>query len=82
MLQATQILCSIAIVNQNPANRLRVLRAERLWNQMEVASKLGVGLNRYWKIENGHTTPEPAERAKLARVFKVKVADVFPEVAA
>ena len=49
---------------------------------MEVASKLGVGLNRYWKIENGHTTPEPAERAKLARVFKVKVADVFPEVAA
>lgn len=63
-------------------NRLRVLRAERRWNQMQVAAKLGVGLNRYWKIENGHTDPEPAEQVKLARIFSASVEDVFPQRAA
>lgn len=69
-------------MNRKAANRLRVLRAERLWNQREVAYKLGVGLDRYWKIENGHTTPEPKEREKLARVFGVAETEVFPNEAA
>lgn len=61
---------------------MRVLRAERRWPQMKVATKTGMGLNRYWKIENGHTVPEPKEREKIARVFGVPVEQAFPEVAA
>lgn len=49
---------------------------------MKVATKTGMGLNRYWKIENGHTVPEPKEREKIARVFGVPVEQAFPEVAA
>lgn len=63
-------------------NRLRVLRAEKRWNQREVAQRLGCGLDRYWKIENGHTEPEPKERVKLARIFGVTVEQAFPSQAA
>ena len=49
---------------------------------MEVADRIGVGLYRYWQIENGRTEPRPAERKKLAKVFGVTEADVFPTVAA
>lgn len=59
-------------------NRLRVLRAERDWNQREVAKRLGCGLDRYWKIENGHTEPDDDEIKKLARIFRVPTTDVFP----
>jgi putative transcriptional regulator len=61
-------------------NRLRVLRAERKWNQREVAQRLGCGLDRYWKIENEHTEPEEGEIKKLARIFRVAVNEVFPSV--
>lgn len=63
-------------------NRLRVLRAEKRWNQREVAKRLGVGLDRYWKIENGHTDPDPKEQVKLARIFGVRVEEAFPQQAA
>lgn len=65
-------------MNRKTSNRLRVLRAERRWPQMEVADRLEMGLNRYWKIENGRTVPEPAERKKLARVFGVPESEIFP----
>lgn len=64
------------------SNRLRVLRAERRWPQMKVASKIRMGLNRYWKIENGHTVPEPDEREKIAKAFGVPVEQAFPQEAA
>ena len=49
---------------------------------MEAAERAGMGLNRYWKIENGRTAPEPSERRKLAKVFGVQEADAFPLEAA
>jgi transcriptional regulator with XRE-family HTH domain len=66
----------------NPGNRLRVLRAQYDLSQMEVAAHLGVGHNRYWRIENGFQDPTPAEQVKLARLLKTTVSDIFPKVAA
>lgn len=45
---------------------------------MEVAERLGIGVNRYWKIENGHTVPEESERRKLTRIFGVSESEIFP----
>lgn len=65
------------------SNRLRVLRAERRWTQYDVAEKLGQGSKyRYWQIENDQVEATPQERKKLARVFGVDEADIFPQVAA
>lgn len=60
------------------ANRLRVLRAERRWNQRKTAQKARIGFDRYWRIENGHTEPTGDEIASLANLFKVTPSEVFP----
>ncbi len=59
-------------------NRLRVLRAERRLSQMDAADKARMGVNRYWRIENGYADATADERAALARVFGVLESDVFP----
>ena len=66
----------------NPANRLRVLRAEFDLSQMEVAAYLGCGHNRFWRIENGFQEPSDEERKKLAKLFKRPISDVFPSTVA
>lgn len=67
--------------------RLRVLRAERGLSQMHTAAHAKVdgkpmGLNRYWRIENGYSEPTPEEQAAIAAVFKVPTRDAFPEAVA
>jgi transcriptional regulator with XRE-family HTH domain len=59
-----------------------VLRAERRLVQYDIAEKLGIGINRYWQIENERTTATPEERKKLARIFGVPESAIFPQVAA
>lgn len=63
-------------------HRLRVLRAEHDLSQMEVAAHLGCGHHRYWRIENGFQEPTPIEQAKLARLLRTTVEDIFPKAAA
>lgn len=58
-------------------NRLRVLRAEKGWSQLDTAIKAGIKEYRYWRIENGYEIPTSTERATLARMFKVNDSDVF-----
>jgi DNA-binding XRE family transcriptional regulator len=60
------------------ANRLRVLRAEKRINQHDTAKAAAISPFCYWQIENGRKTATPDERKALAKVFGVKVADVFP----
>lgn len=62
-----------------PANRLRVLRAEFKLSQYEVAHKLGVGHNRYWRIENGYYEPTEAELTILCQLFNTKASKIFPK---
>jgi len=62
-----------------PNIRLRVLRAERGLSQRDTAIKARLALDRYWRIENGYAEAATEERERLARVFKVPVANVFPD---
>lgn len=63
-------------------NQLPVLRAERGASQMDVAKAVGMGHNRYWRIENGHTDPTDLERRTLAKTFGVSVSAIWPAAAA
>jgi transcriptional regulator with XRE-family HTH domain len=63
--------------------RLRVLRAERGLSQMETASKAGIAVNRYWRIENGYAEPTPDEQDAIAlKAFGVETRQAFPEAVA
>ena len=60
-------------------NKLRVLRADRRWTQDDVAMRLGLGSRfRYWQIENQEVEPTAKERAKLAKMFGVSEATIWP----
>jgi transcriptional regulator with XRE-family HTH domain len=58
------------------SNRLRVLRAERRLSQDELAAKLGVSQAQYSKLERGFAEPNTEQRKVLARVFKVRIAEL------
>ena len=60
--------------------RLRRLRHEQEppISQYEMAERAGLGLNRYWRIENGYVLPTPAERERIAQVYGLTVQELFP----
>lgn len=58
-------------------NRLRVLRAERRWSQAELADRLGVSRQTINAIETGKYDPSLPLAFSLARLFELKIEDVF-----
>ena len=58
-------------------NRLRVLRAERQWSQSELATRLNVSRQTIHAIESGKYDPSLPLAFKVARLFKLKIEDVF-----
>jgi transcriptional regulator with XRE-family HTH domain len=60
-------------------NRLRVMRAEKRITQIDAAAKAGIGVTRFWRIENGYTDPTPGERERIAKALRVSSSEVFPE---
>jgi len=58
-------------------NRLRVLRAERRWSQAELAERLGVSRQTINAIETGKYDPSLPLAFSLARIFELKIEDVF-----
>jgi putative transcriptional regulator len=60
-------------------NRLRVLRAERDWSQAELADRLAVSRQTVNSIETGKYDPSLPLAMKIARLFKLKVEDVFQD---
>lgn len=58
-------------------NRLRVLRAEKRWSQAELAEQLGVSRQTVNAIETGKYDPSLPLAFSIARVFEVKIEDVF-----
>ena len=58
-------------------NRIKVLRAERNWSQAELAEKLNVARQSVNAIETGKADPSLPLGMRIARVFGVKVEDVF-----
>ncbi len=60
-------------------NHLRELRAARNWSQADLAEKVGVSRQSINAIETGKYDPSLPLAFAIARVFKLKIEDVFQE---
>jgi len=58
-------------------NRLRVLRAEFNWSQMELGLRAGVSRQAINAIETGKYDPSLPLALKIARIFDQPVEDIF-----
>lgn len=62
-------------------NRLRVLRAERGWSQADLAERIGVARQSVNAIETGKYDPSLPLAFRIARLFALKVEDIFDDEA-
>jgi putative transcriptional regulator len=58
-------------------NKLRVLRATKEWSQSDLAEKLGVSRQTVNAIETEKYDPSLPLAFKVARLFKLKIEDIF-----
>ena len=58
-------------------NRLKVLRAERDWSQADLAARLDVSRQSVNAIETGKYDPSLPLAFRIARLFELKIEDVF-----
>ena len=58
-------------------NRLRVLRAENNWSQLELGLRLGVSRQAINAIETGKYDPSLPLAMKIARLFDRRIEDIF-----
>lgn len=58
-------------------NRLRVLRAERRWSQVELARRLGVSRQTVHAIETGKYDPSLPLAFRIARAFDRAIEEIF-----
>jgi putative transcriptional regulator len=58
-------------------NRLRVLRAERNWSQLELGLRVGVSRQAINAVETGRFDPSLPLAMKLARTFGTSVEAIF-----
>jgi putative transcriptional regulator len=60
-------------------NRLKVLRAERNWSQADLAGHLEVSRQSVNAIETGKFDPSLPLAFKLARLFGVRIEEIFTD---
>ena len=60
-------------------NRLRELRGERGWSQADLAERVGVSRQTINAIETEKYDPSLPLAFALARVFKLKIEDMFSD---
>lgn len=60
-------------------NRLRVLRAERDWSQADLAERLGVSRQTVNAIETDKYDPSLPLAFKIARLFEMRIEEIFSE---
>jgi putative transcriptional regulator len=60
-------------------NRLRVLRAERDWSQADLAQRLEVSRQSVNAIETGKFDPSLPLAFKLARLFELRIEEIFED---
>ena len=63
-------------------NRLKVLRAERDWSQADLAQRLQVSRQSVNAIETGKFDPSLPLAFKLARLFGMRIEEIFEDGAA
>jgi putative transcriptional regulator len=61
-------------------NRLKVLRAERDWSQADLAQKLEVSRQSVNAIETGKFDPSLPLAFKLARLFGLRIEEIFEDI--
>ncbi|NMP16297.1 helix-turn-helix transcriptional regulator [Thalassotalea sp. Y01] len=60
-------------------NRLKVLRAERDWTQADLAAALRVSRQTINAVEKGKFDPSLPLAFKIARLFELKIEEIFSE---
>ncbi|QBY04338.1 transcriptional regulator [Thalassotalea sp. HSM 43] len=60
-------------------NRLKVLRAERDWTQADLAAALQVSRQTINAVEKGKFDPSLPLAFKIARLFELKIEEIFSE---
>jgi putative transcriptional regulator len=60
-------------------NRLKVLRAERDWSQGDLARRLEVSRQSVNAIETGKFDPSLPLAFKLARLFEMRIEEIFSD---
>jgi putative transcriptional regulator len=60
-------------------NRLKVLRAERDWSQADLAQRLEVSRQSVNAIETGKFDPSLPLAFKLARLFELRIEEIFED---
>ncbi len=60
-------------------NRIAELRAERGWTQADLAEHIGVSRQSINAIETGKFDPSLPVAFRLARLFALRIEDVFTE---
>jgi putative transcriptional regulator len=58
-------------------NRLKVLRAERGWNQQDLAERLGVSRQSINAIETGRYDPSLPLAFRIADLFDLRIEEIF-----
>ena len=58
-------------------NRLKVLRAERDWNQQDLADRLGVSRQSVNAIETGKYDPSLPLAFRIAELFALPIEEIF-----
>lgn len=60
-------------------NRLKVLRAERNWTQADLSQRLDVSRQAVNAIETGKYDPSLPLAFKIARIFDMKIEEIFDD---
>jgi putative transcriptional regulator len=60
-------------------NRLKVLRAERDWSQAELGARLDVSRQAVNAIETGKYDPSLPLAFRIARLFGMKIEEIFDD---
>jgi putative transcriptional regulator len=58
-------------------NRLKILRAERDWNQSELAARLGISRQSVNAIETGKYDPSLPLAFRIADLFAMAIEEIF-----
>jgi putative transcriptional regulator len=67
------------IAGKTMKNRLKILRAERDWSQAELGNQLDVSRQAVNAIETGKYDPSLPLAFKIARLFDMKIEEIFDD---